>query len=83
MRLVRLSYLLRPRGNAKSRYGSLVAHRECQLSALTNAKPSTQFGLIIEFVSIFDPQFLPQVLWNFDGACLSCKVTGLCPESAV
>jgi hypothetical protein len=47
------------------------------------AKPSTQFGLIIEFVSIFDLQFSPEPLWNFDGARLSRKITGLSSESAV
>jgi hypothetical protein len=38
---------------------------------------------VVDVIPILDLKCSPVPLWNFDGACLSRKVTGLCPESAV
>jgi hypothetical protein len=48
--------------------------------SLDECKPAKP---IVNVKPILDLKFSPVPLWNFDGACLSRKVTGLCPESAV
>jgi hypothetical protein len=80
MRLARLLYFLPRSGQAKSRYRSLIVQAvipTVSLDELKAAKP------VIDIKPILDFKFSPVPLWNFYGADLSRKITGLYAESAI
>ena len=80
MRPALLLYFFPRRGHAKSRCGSLDRPSRMPSLSLDECKPAKP---IVNVKPILDLKFSPVPLWNFDGACLSRKVTGLCLEFAV